>query len=146
MLSSENDAIRKVLENVDFEKASIFYDLGSGNGKLISQIANQYPHLKCTGIEYNVSSFCLSKIRNIFLKQKVDYKRKDFFKIDISDADIIYAYLFPGIMKSLENKFNQELKAGTLVVSTAFPIRSKEPKMIVRGEAGKLNTIYIYEY
>lgn len=146
MLSTGNNAIRKVLQNIDLGKAKKFYDLGSGNGKVIAQIASRYPNLKCTGIEYNISAYCCAKLRNIFLKQKVNYQMEDFFKVNISDADVVYAYLFPGLMDRLEIKFARELKKGTLVISNAFPIKSKEPKVIIRGESGALNTLYVYEY
>jgi len=146
MLSTGNNAIGKVLQNIDFGKAKKFYDLGAGNGKVISQVASRYPDIKCVGIEYNISAYCCAKIRNIFLKQKINYKFRDFFKINISDADVVYAYLFPGLMERLEDKFARELKKGTLVISNAFPIKSKEPKMIIQGETGALNTLYVYEY
>ena len=146
MISTGNDAIKKVLQNIDFKKAKKFYDLGAGNGKVISYVSNHYPDLKCTGIEYNIAAYCCAKIRNIFLKQKVNYQMGDFFKININDADVVYAYLFPGLMDRLESKFARELKKGTLVISNAFPIKSKEPKIIIQGESGALNTLYIYEY
>ena len=146
MLSTGDNAARKILQNIDFGKAKKFYDLGSGSGKVISQVASRYPNLKCVGIEYNIAAYCFAKFRNIFLKQKVSYQMGDFFKINISDADIVYAYLFPGLMDRLESKFASELKRGTLVISNAFPIKAKKPKMIIRGEAGALNTLYVYEY
>ena len=146
MLSTGNNAIEKVLQNIDFGKAKKFYDLGSGNGKMISQVVSRYPNLKCVGIEYNITAYYCAKLRNIFLKQKVNYQMGDFFKINISDADIVYAYLFPGLMDRLAGKFARELKKGTLVISNAFPIKSKEPKIIIQGEAGALNTLYVYEY
>lgn len=146
MLSSGNNPIEKVLLNVNFKKAAKFYDLGSGNGKLISRVAKQYPHLECVGVEYNIAAYCSAKFRNLFLKQKIDYKLGDFFKINISDADIIYAYLFPGLMVRLEAKFSQELRKGTIVISNSFPIKTRKPKMIIQEKAGELGTLYVYEY
>lgn len=146
MLSTGNNAIGKVLQNIDFREEKKFYDLGSGNGKLISQIASRYPNLKCIGIEYNVVAYYCAKFRNIFLKQEIDYRMGDFFKINISDADVVYVYLYPGLMERLEIKFASELKKGALVISNAFPIKTREPKIIIQGEVGALNTLYVYEY
>lgn len=146
MLSSGNDAIEKFLLKVDFGKAKKFYDLGAGSGKMISKVASQYPDLQCIGIEYNIISYCCAKLRNIFLKQKIDYRMGNFFKINISDADVVYTYLYPGLMERLEIKFASELKKGTLVISNAFPIKTREPKIVIQGEVGALNTLYVYEY
>ena len=146
MLSSRNSAIEKVLSKVDLEKAEKFYDLGSGSGKVISHVANQYPNLECIGIEYNVAAYCCAKLRNIFLKRKVAYRMENFFKVDLSDADVVYTFLFPGLMERLGTKFARELKKGALVIDTAFPLKSKEPKMVVQGETGRLDTLYVYEY
>jgi trans-aconitate methyltransferase len=146
MLSSGNSAIEKVLSEVDLGKVKKFYDLGSGSGKVISQIANRYPELECVGIEYNAAVYCCAKLRNIFLKQKVAYRMENFFKVDLSDADVVYTFLFPGLMERLETKFARELKKGALVIDTAFPLKSKEPKMVIQGGKGKLDTLYVYEY
>lgn len=146
MLSAKKEIALKIIKNVDFKNAKNFYDLGSGNGRIISYIANKYPNFKCVGIEYNLTGYCLAKARNIFLKQKVDYRKEDFFKTDISNADIVYVYLFPGVLSRLEPKFSRELKKGTLVVSNTFQLKFKEPEVIIKGEAGALNTLYIYKY
>jgi len=145
-LSTGGKALKKILENVDFKSKKKFYDLGSGSGKLISCVANRFPNLECTGIEYNPVAYFFAKIRNIFSKQKVDYRRNDFFETDLGNVDIIYTYLFPGVMNRLETKFSNELKKGTLVVANSFSLKSKEPKAVFKGKIGGLDTIYIYEY
>jgi len=146
MLSSGSGAIENFLQNIDLGKAKNFYELGSGSGKMISKVASRYPDLKCIGVEYNIAAYCSAKFRNLFLKQKIDYKLGDFFKINISDADIIYVYLFPGLMVRLEAKFSQELRKGAIVISNSFPIKTRKSKMIIQEKAGALGTLYVYEY
>ena len=92
--STGNSALGKILRDVDFGEANKFYDLGSGNGKVISAIAKRYPDLECVGIEYNIAGICFAKLRNNFLRNKVIYRRENFFKTDIQDADIVYTFLF----------------------------------------------------
>ena len=145
-LSAGNKVIRKILENIDFKGEKKFYDLGSGSGKLISRVAEQYPRLECVGIEYNISAYFTAKIRNVFLKNKVSYQRGNFFKVDLGDADIVYAYLFPSVMDDLETKLSNELKKGALVITNSFSLKSKKPRTVIRGKIGALDTLYIYEY
>ena len=145
-LSANNKVIEKILRSIDFKGRKKFYDLGSGNGKLISGVASLYPDLECIGIEYNIAAYYCAKTRNIFLKNKVSYLRENFFKVNLDDADIVYIYLFPGVMNRLEAKLANELKSGTVVVVNSFPLKSKEPKKIIRRKFGALDTLYIYEY
>jgi hypothetical protein len=145
-LSTGNKAVEKILESINLKGKKKFYDLGSGNGRVVSCLAEKYPELECVGIEYNITAHCHAKIRNLFSKNKVSYWRKNFFKIDLGDADVIYVYLYPPVMERLEAKFAKELRKGTLVVMNSFPLKTKEPKMILRGKSGALNTLYIYEY
>jgi len=144
--STGNSALGKILRDVDLGEAKKFYDLGSGNGKVISAIAKRYPNLECVGIEYNIAGICFSKFRNNFLKNKVIYRMENFFKTDIRDADIVYTFLFPELVERLENKFSQEIKKGGLVIANTFPLKIKKPKKVIAGIVGKLDTIYIYEY
>lgn len=102
--------------------------------------------MECVGIEYNIAAYYCAKIRNIFLKNKVSYRRENFFKVNLGDADIVYTYLFPGVMNRLEAKLANELKSGTVVIANSFPLKSKGPKTIIRRKVGALDTLYIYEY
>ena len=102
--------------------------------------------MQCIGVECNLGIYWWAILRNIFAKQKVIYLRKNFFKINLADANVIFVYLFPGFMEPLNAKFKQELKKGALVVSNSFPIKTKTPLKIIPGKMGALETLYIYEY
>ena len=145
-LSSKNKVVAKVLENVDFKGNKKFYDLGCGNGSFITKIAKNYPAMECIGVERNLGIYWWALLRNIFAQRKVVYLRKNFFKINLADADVIFVYLFPGFMERLDAKFKQELRKGTLVISNSFPIKTKNPLKIIPGKMGALETLYIYEY
>ena len=145
-LSTNTKAIEKILENINLKGKKKFYDLGSGNGRLVSCLADKYPELECVGIEYNLAAHCHAKIRNLFSKNEASYQRKNFFKIDLENADIIYAYLYPPVMERLEAKFAKELHKETMVILNSFPLKSKKPKTVLRGKSGALNTLYVYEY
>ncbi|PIP26315.1 MAG: hypothetical protein CO140_02985 [Candidatus Moranbacteria bacterium CG_4_9_14_3_um_filter_40_7] len=145
-LSSNNKIVAKVIENISFKEKKKFYDLGCGNGSFIAKIAKNYPSLRCIGVERNLGIYWWALLRNIFARQKVAYFRKNFFEINLGDADIIFVYLFPGFMERLDVKFRQELKRGTWVISNSFPIKTKTPLKIISGRKGALETLYIYEY
>jgi SAM-dependent methyltransferase len=146
MLSTDKEVVENIVKNIDFSQAEKFYDLGSGNGKVSLEIARRFPDLECIGIELNIAAFCFSKIKNIFSKCKVDYRFGNFFKANISDADVVFIYLFPGFMERIERKFKEELKCGAIVITNTFPLKNKKPEKIIENEKNLLGKLYIYEY
>lgn len=123
-----------------------FYDLGSGNGKVTSFVANNFPRAVCTGVERNVGALLKAKMRNVFAKNKISYKYEDLFTTDLGNADVVYAYLFPQIVHRLENKLEKELRPGSLVILNTFPLKHKLPEKIIPQAKGKLGGLYVYKY
>jgi 16S rRNA A1518/A1519 N6-dimethyltransferase RsmA/KsgA/DIM1 with predicted DNA glycosylase/AP lyase activity len=139
-VSTSKRITRAILKKIDLSGRKKFYDLGSGNGWLISRIARRHPELRCIGIEYNIAAHCCARVRNIFAKHKIDYRWENFFEAHLEDADVVYIYLPPHITDNLETKFARELKKGAIVVSNTFTLKSKKPSKIIDG------TVYVYEY
>lgn len=52
---------------------------------------------------------------------------RNILSVNVSDADCIFLYLIPHMMKKLEEKFEKELKPGTKIVSYAFSLPHKTP-------------------
>ena len=66
----------------------------------------------------------------------------DVFRVNLSDATVIYAYLSKKLMKMLKKKFEKELKRGTIVISLDHEIPGW--KSIKRIKTGHFYTnIYI---
>jgi len=146
MLATSDKTIENALGEINLATKGKFYDLGSGNGKVAFRFAATHPNFNCIGIEFNLAAYFSAKIRNIFSKHKISCRRENFFKVNLDDADIVYTYLFPDIMKELEQKFNHELKKGATVIANTFPLQHKSPIKIIQSKTGKLGTLYIYKY
>ena len=144
-LSSNRRSIRIILEKIDLSDKKYFYELGSGRGRVVAQIAKKYPQLKCYGVELNRVAYLLAKGNNLFLKNKVKYLRQNLFKTDLSSADVVFTYLFPKPMVKLEPKFERELKPGAILISSTFKLSNKQPAEVYKGK-GSLSTIYLYQY
>lgn len=104
----------------------IVYELGSGEATALI-IANEKFGAKGVGIEIDRARYYLSKfsIWRKGLDKKIILKRGDFFKEDLSDASIIYAYLVPKTLNRLIPKFRKELKKGTPVISYKYKMNLK---------------------
>ena len=124
------------------EKGKIFYDLGSGTGRELIVASKEFK-LNSMGFELSPILFLISKL-NLFLNQtKSRVLMKNFYKADLSGADIIFCFLTSKTMKKLSPKFKKELKNGTKIISYCFKIPNWEPvKIINTDNPGK---VFIYE-
>jgi hypothetical protein len=63
-------------------------------------------------------------------------------------ADRVFAYLGPGLMKTLEPRFERELKPGVRVVSQQFPLPERRPDRKIELEHGRAyaRALYVYDY
>src|SRR3989344_4540091 len=122
---------KKVLKDISkalqIKADSLVYDLGSGDGRVLFALNKEEQRAKYIGLELGLIPFFLSKIKNIFNWNKVEFKRKDFFKEDLSGATHIFMYLLPRTMDKLLVKLEAELKPGTKVVSATFKFSNKTP-------------------
>lgn len=100
----------------------VVYELGSGDGTFLIVAASEFG-AKARGIEIDPLRLLISKIRTIFWKkEKIYFKRENFFKTNLSEASVIFVYLVPKTLKKLQEKFNKELKKGTRVISYRYEL------------------------
>ena len=133
-----------IFELMNLKEGETLVDLGCGDATLLIAAEKKY-NIKTIGYELSPAAFIIAKI-NIFLKKsKTQVFLKDFFKADLSQADIIFCYLFPFLMKKISENLKKELKPGARIVSLAFPLPDwpNEKKEYLDKEK-KRGKIYIY--
>lgn len=110
------------VKKLGISSSDVFFDLGSGDGK-VCFIVNKLTGAKCMGFELTWWTHLLAqiKLKVKSRKSKVEFHRKNFFKSDWSEATIIYAYLYPMIMKRVQDKFKAEMKPGSIAIVRDFP-------------------------
>ncbi len=127
---------------------SIVYDLGSGDGKILRALWDEYKVGKFVGIERGFLPYTLSRIRHRKIGN-ISFQRKDFFAVDLSHATIVVTYLFPKLMDALLPKLEKELNLGTRLYSIDFQFKDKVPLekislSNIKGVRGR--TVYVYEF
>jgi len=133
----------EIIQAGGFKKGDKVYELGCGDGRLVFAAAKKGAHAK--GYEVSLLVFLLAKLKWLFSENKRNSKifLKSFWSANLTDADVIFIYLMPGVNKRLAKKFKEELRKGSKIVSCAFEIENLEPKKIIET---KLKTkLYIYE-
>lgn len=144
-ISTKYDVINKIFSEIDFGKdfSGTVYELGSGKAGFLRAFEEKYPKAKFIGIEYSSFPYFLSKIQLSLAKSQINIWKKNMFKVNLSDADVIYCYLFSGMMAKLEKKFQDECKKGTMIVSYQFILPNLKPERII--ELGENSKIYLYK-
>lgn len=120
-------------------------DLGAGWGTLTFPLAEFYPDQQVIGYESSPIPFVYTKLAQQMARisnLKIVYA--DFFKINLGEAGLVVCYLYPGAMKKLKDKFEAELKPGTVVISHTFAVPDWSPKQVIHTDDLYKTPIYIY--
>lgn len=122
-IPTQERAIKKILKMAGAKRGKKFYELGSGDGRVV--IAASKLGANAVGIEQ-------SWIRVLYSRWKADGQNCNFFHGDIfkrnyQDADIIYIYLLLKGVKKLEEKLKRELKKGSVVITQTYHFKTWKP-------------------
>jgi len=124
---STNPAARSMVHLAHIKPGMKVYDLGSGNGKLLFLAAKE--GATAVGLEINPLLVLWTWIKKMLSQRPktgfnpaegVTVRWKNFWNTNLSDADVVFVYLFPWWMERLAKKLKKELKPGTLVISNSF--------------------------
>ncbi len=125
-----------------FNNDSVFYDLGSGTGKIVYHVGYLYNVKKACGIEYSTerhsSGLSLTQKYDLPVTDNIQLINDNILDCDISDATVIYSdnTLFP---VWINKKIYDKIPKGCIVFSKAPLTKNKE-------EAIKTNISFISEY
>lgn len=139
------EVCRKMAKLAKIGRKDKIYDLGCGSGKALI-VANREFGATGVGIE-------IDPLRSLWAKwnvwragaKQVKILKENFFKIDLSDATVVYMYLVPNALKRLVPKFSKELKKGTRIVSYTYDL----PEVLFERKVkllnhDKVNKIFLY--
>lgn len=120
------DGIRKILKLAGVKKGRKFYELGSGDGRVVLAAAKL--KAEAIGIEQSWLRIIYSQIAAWISKSKKAYFHYgDIFSKNYSDADIVYIYLLPKGVKKLQQKLKKELKKEAVVITQTYHFPNWRP-------------------
>ncbi|MDO8436058.1 MAG: class I SAM-dependent methyltransferase [bacterium] len=139
-LPTKKEDFDRITKLAGLRPGMLFYDLGSGDGELLFYLSKKY-NVNCVGIEISPLLFLYSKIKSLFYKNvKIYYG--DFYKYDLSKADIVYIFLLPKSYARLRKKLETELRKDVKIILSSWPFEDCEPNQIDKKE--KAFTYYSY--
>lgn len=140
--------LKDILKFSELKEASSFYDLGSGDGRVLIESVLNFRIKKAVGYEVSPWPYLKARflIRRFGLKNKIDIFRQDFLRVDLREADNVFLYLFPKIVQKLAPKFKGELSSGSKIISVSFPINEPEKFNLQLIKTGKIDRFNLFVY
>lgn len=152
---SSKKAARVMLNVARIKPGELVYDLGSGDGRLVRGAARL--GAKAIGVERSWLLIWWCRAINVILARLerqiipsfqggmtgARYIRDSFYNVDLSNADVVFTYLFPNVMGKLKAKFENELRPGARVISYAFKVPGWTAQERIQY-AFKSPAVYVY--
>lgn len=122
--SSQPEVIQNIVDNLDLSPDfhGTIYELGCGQASFLRAMEKKYPKARLVGIEYALIPCISASLQSAIRGSRIRIMKKNIFRVDVSDADVIYCYLNAQMMLDLEHKFKFECKPLTKIVSYEFPL------------------------
>lgn len=118
--------MNEVLKEAGVKKDELFYELGSGDGRVVYLAAQMGAN--AIGIEQSYLRVWYSryKAKKLNLSNAVFY-HGDIFKREYFPADIVYIFLLQKAVDRLEKKLQKELKKGAIVITQRYHFKNWKP-------------------
>ena len=110
-------------------------DLGSGDGRILHELARANPGIVGLGIEQSgtLNMYARRRARRLGLRQ-LEFRSANFFDESLREVDVVTSFLLPGAMAKLAPKFVAELRPGARVFAVSMPVPGWEPKRVSRAQ------------
>lgn len=133
-----------ILNALSMQKGDKIVDLGCGDGRFLVAAARRYG-ITGEGYDINFLAILMARIRIFFAPAGLSVRRKDFFKVNLGESDMVFCYLFPDVIEKLALKADREMKEGALLVSCNFPLPGWIPERVLTADHKvQKDPIYVY--
>ncbi|MBX7145314.1 MAG: class I SAM-dependent methyltransferase [Oligoflexia bacterium] len=111
-----------ILEFLPQDQPFKFIDLGCGYGALVCYLAKQRPLGIFVGAELAPLPALIAWLRSRSYGSRVQITWGNFWKLPLSDYQVVYAFLAPDPMPQIEEKCAHEMKSGSTLLINSFPL------------------------
>jgi SAM-dependent methyltransferase len=118
-------------------------DLGAGTGGLLRRLAQARPEARFTGVEHAPLPWLAARMNARGLAN-LAIERGDIWRRPLGGQDIVYAFLSPRVMPRLWEKARAEMRPGTLLVSSSFPVPDVVPERVIEVSDRRGTQLYCY--
>ena len=135
-----------LLDAMDINDDDIFFDLGSGDARVIFEVRKRNKKAKLFGYEISPVLLIIGNLKKRLLfpfDKDLILEAENLFNLDYSIATKIYCYLSPESLEVLREKF-EKIEKGLKVYSYKYKIPNMKEKEKFELESGE--ELYMYEF
>jgi cyclopropane fatty-acyl-phospholipid synthase-like methyltransferase len=114
-----------LLKQGGLPERAVVYELGSGWGSLVIELAQAFPEAQIRGVEMSPFPYWVARFRTRNLPN-VLLQRANYYTCDLTEAQAVTCYLMIESMPKLAAYLDRMLKPGTPVVSLSFWFRDRK--------------------
>jgi SAM-dependent methyltransferase len=120
--------VRSMLELAQVSSSDTVIDLGSGDGRVVIMAAASFG-ARGIGFDLNPENITVARqaAARAGISERVTFKRRDLFDVDVSEATVVTLYLLRHINLRLRERLRRQLLPGTRVVSRHFDMGDWQP-------------------
>ena len=108
-------------------------------------VSREIPESRVIGVETAPLSFLASWLRiNGQGRANARVLYQSMWQADVSDADIVYAFLSPAPMAKLYEKLKTEMKPGSLFISNSFAVPEREPDEVISVDDARQTQLLVW--
>lgn len=140
------EAVNRMVEVARLRPGEKVYDLGCGDGRIVISAAINAP-VRAVGVDIDPGQVAKSRAnaQRAGVTDRVDIVEGDIYKTDFSDADAVFLYLQPDLLRGLIPQLRR-MKPGSRIVTFDFGIDGAKPSLVERGAFGERRHATIYRY
>lgn len=123
---TKREKIKDVLKKAGLKKGRVFYELGSGDGRVVVEAA------KLGAESYGVEQSWIRIWYSRYKAKGLGLKNAQFYHGNIFDrhyypADFVFIYLLQSAVDKLESKLKKELSKGDTVITQKYHFKNWKP-------------------
>lgn len=138
--SMTRQALRQMIKG---QQAVRFMDLGCGLGTNVFFMQSQPNVARAVGVETAPLPYLIAAVTA--WKKPGSIRRQDMWTVDLSEYDLVYAFLSPEPMAKLWQKVQNEMLPGSRFVSNSFAIQGVEPTDVWQLADKRQTQLFIYQ-
>lgn len=120
-----------------------FMDIGSGLGGVLAHLAQVRPDGEYHGVEIAPLPYFWSWLR-LRMRPNCQVRWGSLWDCDLSQYDVVFAYLSPVPMAELWEKARREMLPGSLFISNTFAVPEFPPQQTVQVDDLHHSSLYIW--
>jgi hypothetical protein len=139
--NSDLDILKQVFNKyyINWKKMA---DLWSWTWKMLRLFEKEY-EMNATWFEIDFWNVLISKIISKSLGLKNKSIKQNYFQADLKGFDFVYIYMFPCLMKRVEEKIWSSCEKWTIIFVNAFKFENQQPIEVFRKNWK--DKIFVYE-